>query len=113
MGAGTHAGCQPVRSAQSKAARDGFAAGALEKLLMKIAEFYDQEVRVLWDSRPWDQFMKWAKRFREWDGFDADERDYKLAIADRVASGRIEVAAAVDLLDDLAWRGLAGRKKAE
>lgn len=35
------------------------------------------------------------------------------AIADRVASGRIEVAEAVDLLDDLAWRGLAGRKKAE
>ncbi|MFD3744790.1 TetR/AcrR family transcriptional regulator [Nocardia sp. NPDC058633] len=33
------------------------------------------------------------------------------AIADRVASGRIEVAEAVDLLDDLAWRGLAGRKK--
>lgn len=35
------------------------------------------------------------------------------AIADRVASGRIEVAEAVDLLDDLAWRGLAGRKKPE
>ncbi|MCA2209645.1 MULTISPECIES: TetR/AcrR family transcriptional regulator [Nocardia] len=32
------------------------------------------------------------------------------AIADRVAGGRIEVAEAVDLLDDLAWRGLAGRK---
>lgn len=35
------------------------------------------------------------------------------AIADRLSSGRIEVAEAVDLLDDLAWRGLAGRKKAE
>ncbi|WP_028479556.1 TetR/AcrR family transcriptional regulator [Nocardia sp. CNY236] len=35
------------------------------------------------------------------------------AIADRLASGQIEVAEAVDLLDDLAWRGLAGRKKAE
>lgn len=35
------------------------------------------------------------------------------AIADRVASGRILVSEAVDLLDDLAWRGLAGRKKAE
>lgn len=35
------------------------------------------------------------------------------AIADRVASGRIEVAEAVDLLDDLAWRGLAGRKKTD
>lgn len=33
------------------------------------------------------------------------------AIADRVASGRISVSVAVDLLDNLAWRGLAGRKK--
>ncbi|MBB5914049.1 AcrR family transcriptional regulator [Nocardia transvalensis] len=35
------------------------------------------------------------------------------AIADRIASGEVEVAEAVDLLDDLAWRGLAGKKKAE
>ncbi|MFR9750470.1 TetR/AcrR family transcriptional regulator [Nocardia sp. 004] len=35
------------------------------------------------------------------------------AIADRLAGGRIEVSQAVDLLDDLAWRGLAGRKKTE
>ncbi|WP_282781834.1 MULTISPECIES: TetR/AcrR family transcriptional regulator [unclassified Nocardia] len=32
------------------------------------------------------------------------------AIADRVASGEVEVRQAVDLLDNLAWRGLAGRK---
>jgi AcrR family transcriptional regulator len=35
------------------------------------------------------------------------------AIADQIASGGVEVAEAVNLLDDLAWRGLAGRKKAE
>ncbi|MQY30964.1 TetR/AcrR family transcriptional regulator [Nocardia aurantia] len=35
------------------------------------------------------------------------------AIADRIASGEVAVADAVDLLDDLAWRGLAGRKKPE
>jgi AcrR family transcriptional regulator len=35
------------------------------------------------------------------------------AIADRIASGEVDVAEAVDLLDDLAWRGLAGKKKAE
>lgn len=33
------------------------------------------------------------------------------AIADRIAGGAVEVAAAVDLLDNLAWRGLAGKKK--
>jgi AcrR family transcriptional regulator len=33
------------------------------------------------------------------------------AIADRVAEGQIEVDEAVALLDNLAWRGLAGKKK--
>ncbi|ATL71186.1 TetR/AcrR family transcriptional regulator [Nocardia terpenica] len=35
------------------------------------------------------------------------------AIADRIASGEVDVAQAVNLLDDLAWSGLAGRKKTE
>ncbi|AOW91713.1 TetR family transcriptional regulator [Rhodococcus sp. WMMA185] len=35
------------------------------------------------------------------------------AVADRVAGGEIEVATAVDLLESLAWRGLAGEKKPE
>jgi AcrR family transcriptional regulator len=35
------------------------------------------------------------------------------AIADRIASGEVKVADAVDLLDNLAWRGLSGKKKAE
>ena len=33
------------------------------------------------------------------------------AVADRVAGGEIKVAAAVELLENLAWRGLAGKKK--
>jgi AcrR family transcriptional regulator len=35
------------------------------------------------------------------------------AVADRVAGGEIEVDAAADLLESLAWRGLAGNKKPE
>ncbi len=35
------------------------------------------------------------------------------AIADRIASGEVEVEEAVNLLDDLAWRGLSGKKKPE
>ncbi|PQP22963.1 TetR/AcrR family transcriptional regulator [Rhodococcus opacus] len=35
------------------------------------------------------------------------------AVADRVAGGEIEVDAAADLLESLAWRGLAGKKKSE
>ncbi len=34
------------------------------------------------------------------------------AVADRVAGGEIEVGAAADLLENLAWRGLAGKKSA-
>ena len=34
------------------------------------------------------------------------------AVADRVAGGEIEVDAAADLLENLAWRGLAGKKTA-
>lgn len=33
------------------------------------------------------------------------------AVADRIAGGQIDVAQAAALLDNLAWRGLAGRKK--
>lgn len=35
------------------------------------------------------------------------------AVADRVAGGEIEVDAAADLLEYLAWRGLSGKKKSE
>ncbi|MCQ4121096.1 TetR/AcrR family transcriptional regulator [Rhodococcus tibetensis] len=35
------------------------------------------------------------------------------AVADRVAGGEIEVQAAADLLESLAWRGLAGKKKSD
>ncbi|NKY53599.1 TetR/AcrR family transcriptional regulator [Nocardia vermiculata] len=35
------------------------------------------------------------------------------AIADRIASGEVDVQSAVDLLDNLAWRGLSGKKKLE
>ena len=34
------------------------------------------------------------------------------AVADRVAGGEIEVDDAADLLENLAWRGLAGKKSA-
>ncbi|CAN5488518.1 TetR/AcrR family transcriptional regulator [soil metagenome] len=35
------------------------------------------------------------------------------AVADRVAGGEIEVNAAADLLESLAWRGLSGKQKSE
>jgi hypothetical protein len=47
--------------------------------------FYDEEVRRLWSSEEneWDAFVRWARKFYEWDGFDEEERDYKLEVAAR------------------------------
>jgi MoxR-like ATPase len=36
----------------------------------------------------WDEFIYWAKKFREWPGFDAAERDYKLRLAQRLSAAR-------------------------
>jgi 5-methylcytosine-specific restriction enzyme B len=36
----------------------------------------------------WDEFIYWAKRFKEWPGFDGSERDYKLSLAERLAVAR-------------------------
>ena len=35
------------------------------------------------------------------------------AVADRIAGGEIDVQQAADLLENLAWRGLAGRKRSD
>ena len=35
------------------------------------------------------------------------------AVADRIAGGEIDVVKAADLLENLAWRGLAGRKRSD
>ena len=40
------------------------------------------------DAQLWDEFIKWAKRFYEWDEFDEMERTYKLVVAERVKSAR-------------------------
>ncbi len=53
--------------------------------------FYDDEVRPLWQSNgpsPWDEFVHWGARFFEWDGFDEDERVYKLDVAARLTATR-------------------------
>ena len=36
----------------------------------------------------WDEFIKWARLFYEWDGFDSSARDYKLEIADNIRKVR-------------------------
>lgn len=40
-------------------------------------------MKKLWaqGENQWDAFLRWAGKFYEWDGFDKNERDYKLQIA--------------------------------
>jgi MoxR-like ATPase len=41
----------------------------------------------------WEPFLHWASRLYEHESFDAEERDYKLRIAERVAAARAAIAA--------------------
>ncbi len=49
-------------------------------------DFYDDELKRLWlsEENGWDAFVKWAKKFYEWEGFEENERDFKLEIAARL-----------------------------
>jgi RecA/RadA recombinase len=39
-------------------------------------------------GKRWDQFVHWARKFDEWDQFDAQERNYKLGIATALGEAR-------------------------
>ena len=54
-------------------------------------DFYETDgVRALWRrfDDPLDEFIYWASRFHELDTFDADERQYKLEIVNRLKEAR-------------------------
>ncbi|MCP4662702.1 MAG: hypothetical protein GY856_45495 [bacterium] len=53
-------------------------------------EFYASPVIDRWqpEASRWGQFVMWAKRFHEEPNFDADERDDKLVIAERIREAR-------------------------
>ena len=40
------------------------------------------------DDARWDAFVEWARHFYEWDGFEANERNYKLQTAKSLAATR-------------------------
>lgn len=66
--------------------------------------FYDEVLRGRWGQRPktkagprqpgsaagdgWEEFLRWARCFRDWEGFDRAERDYKLEYGQRMAGVR-------------------------
>jgi MoxR-like ATPase len=45
-------------------------------------------LRELRNMDQWDEFVYWARRTKEWSGFDADERDYKLNLATKLGAAR-------------------------
>jgi hypothetical protein len=48
----------------------------------------------------WDEFIRWGRRFYEWDGFDREERTYKLLIGGRLAKVREELLSGQDWIED-------------
>lgn len=70
--------------------------------------FYDPEVSPIWDpvatqTKPWDDFVAWAKKIHDWPGFDAEEYDYKIEDSQRV-SASLKAAAS----GSPQWLSLAG-----
>ena len=47
-------------------------------------------MKRLWspEENEWDAFVRWARKFYEWDGFEENERDYKLEVAARLESAK-------------------------
>lgn len=69
-----------------------------EQMSGNFRDFYQADVLEKWrpDSSRWGQFVAWARRFHEWDGFDADERDYKLRVAGALGEARDALLASDD-----------------
>ena len=64
-------------------------------------DFYDAPLVHRWlRDKSWPAFVRWASRFRANPEFDAEERDYKLLVADAVAAARRAV-----LDEDPSWFG--------
>lgn len=65
--------------------------------------FYEPRIRAIWQSKdePWDQFVSWARRFYEWDGFEATEREYKLELSDALQEVASRVRGGQEWIDRL------------
>lgn len=58
--------------------------------------FYAPEIKSVWDKKAvvesdpqaWDEFIFWARKWREWARFDEEERAYKIAIAQKLNDAR-------------------------
>ena len=67
---------------------------ALEPAYGKDFDWYADPLLHRWwkSDKSWPAFLKWARRFREMEDFDREERDYKLAVAEHLRKVRLAVA---------------------
>lgn len=71
-----------------------------EQLAPKYGEqldFYD-DVKRLWlsEENEWDSFLRWARKFQEWEHFEEVEHRYKLEIAGRMRDAKNSLLAGDD-----------------
>ena len=60
-----------------------------------LLDFYNDDMKARWQEPPgsWKEFVRWATAFRRLPDFDAAERTYKLAIAERLGQARSSLLA--------------------
>jgi 5-methylcytosine-specific restriction protein B len=68
----------------------------LDAMLGLLSTLYAQQ-----PSNRWDEFVGWAKKFREEDDFDAEERDYKIEVAANLSTARQAFLSGEDWLEKL------------
>jgi MoxR-like ATPase len=68
--------------------------GVLTPQLGDLFDWYAEPTVRAWnrDEKSWNAFCQWASRFREMPAFDEMERDYKLALVDRLVAARTAMA---------------------
>lgn len=75
---------------------------ALEQVYGPDLNFYNDPLVHQWTRNPqWGRFLGWVERFREIPTFDADERDYKVVVAEEIGRARAAVLAGDDEWSDL------------
>lgn len=71
---------------------------ALEPTYGHDFNWYDDPMLHRWwkSDKKWAAFVRWARRFREMEDFDREERDYKLTLAEALKDVRAAVSARAD-----------------
>lgn len=107
----------PARIIQRFGAETGVTETDEDRALLQIREaltprfsrnfHWYEEPNAMWnkDQKEWDAYLGWCRRFRELADFDVQERDYKLAAAQRMGLAREALLAGDDGWPQLLRKG--------